>query len=153
MQENIKRHQQIGDAIAFAKKKLFANSKAGQSLRRVCDQFIIDVARMLADIVPEMRTEPGESESVALTPDWKHIESLAIASVAEGQEKQQYALTSLLNEIVICAGNGGDVEGVAITARDAVFCASESVRDVAIDRLLSAEIVRSGRKGVSDAAN
>jgi len=57
MNENIKKHQQIGDAIAFAKKKLFRSSKAGGDLRRACDQFVIDACKMLADVVPEMRCE------------------------------------------------------------------------------------------------
>jgi len=57
MNENIKKHQQIGDAIAFAKKKLFTTSKAGGDLRRACDQFVIDSCRLLSEVVPEMRCE------------------------------------------------------------------------------------------------
>ena len=57
MHENIKKHQQIGDAIAFAKKKLFTTSKAGGDLRRACDQFVIDACRMLSEVVPKMRCE------------------------------------------------------------------------------------------------
>lgn len=142
--EYSKQHQQIGDAIAAGKRKLFEASKSDGDLRRAADRFITELTNRLADIIPAEPNSADEKDSEGQDNNrWQKaretdvmVRQLAAASVCPGEEKQQAAVIAML-ELIATSESGYAAPNLACSALQAAFAKSECLIDESAARVLA----------------
>ena len=132
-----RQHMAIAKVIKQAKRRMFAEHRAGMPLERALAGFQVEVQEQ-AEAINETPVDKVEDEAPEPRKriDYEAIERWAIGAVTDGEAYQQRSLLRLLHEIT---QNPGEAESIALMARNAAFKESESIIDEAIQFCLDAK--------------
>ena len=125
-----KEHAEIALAIKAAKKKMFANSRAGMDLREAASQFATDVINRFDVLIPRGFENPPSNERAEPQPEEpQHLSRQAIQELARGivgfeEPRLADALLILAYEFELASQRSRgplEVEGMVIDIEEAIL--------------------------------